>query len=211
MRAASFGAKWRRRRALPVLKWMVTLPSVIVRPGLITRSTVTSYCPARDDDALMDTACLLITEQETAFSTRCDAAKAVRGLRVAPGCSVVVAGNCRRRLRTGGVGTPPSLGAPFPPPSRPARSAPDVPALRAGRSSPAGLPERGSSRAPVPASAAAGRRPGGVLLTTKARGRSATDRGRVRDAAGPVAARGRPADPRRPPRTAAPPPGRKAS
>src|SRR4051794_27777660 len=196
MRAASFGAKWRRRRALPVLKWMVTLPSIIVRPGLITRSTVTSYCPARDD-ALMDTACLLITEQGTAFSTRCDAAKAVGELRVAPGCSVAVARNGRRRLRTGGVGTPPGLGAPFPPPSRPARTAPDVPALRAGRSSPAGLPERGSSRAPVPASAsaAAGRRPGGVVLTTKARGRSATDRGRVRDAAGPVAARGRPADP----------------
>src|SRR3954470_8201843 len=102
MRAATFGAKWRRRRALPVLKWMVTLPSVIVRPGLITRSTVTSYCPARDDDALMDTACLLITEQGPGVSARCDAAKAVRGLRVAPGCSVGVPGIGRRRLLTGG-------------------------------------------------------------------------------------------------------------
>src|SRR3954463_10982488 len=76
--------------------------------------------------------------------------KAVGGLRVAPGCSVVVAGNGRRRLRTGGVGTPPGLGAPFPPPSRPAPTGPDVPALRAGRWSPAGPPERGSPRARRP-------------------------------------------------------------
>src|SRR3954449_10339706 len=64
---------------------MVTLPSVTVRPGLITRSTLTSYCPARDDDALMGAACLLTRGQGAAFSIRCDAAKVVGELRVAPG------------------------------------------------------------------------------------------------------------------------------